>query len=304
MLASTLNNPASGTLTAVLSNADQLTTDDYRIVVTGTGPNAYQLTNLATGATTSGLNNASLLTAIPGLSITPPATLSAGDTFTIYPTRNAARDITLASTLNTTTIAAAAPVAVNAATTNTGAAKVTTSGVTSTPFPAAGTLPITLTYNSATGQFSYGAPATTVAYTSGTPMTIAGNITVTLSGQPANGDQFTIGPNTNGVSDSRNALLLAKLQTANTMIGGTTSYQGGYSQLVSMVGNKSAEVQVTAKAEENLLAQAKSSQQALSGVNLDEEAADLMRYQQAYQAAGKMMQISAKMFDTLLQIGG
>lgn len=305
VLASTNNNAASGVLSAVLSNASQLTTSDYRIQVTGTGPNAYQITDLATNVTTTGLSDATMATAIPGLTLTPPGTLNVGDVFTVQPTRFAARDIALSNTINTTTIAAAAPVVVNAATTNTGAAKVTANSITSTPLPA---LPITLTYNTATSQFSYGAGPTTVAYVPGTPMTISGNIQVTMTGTPGNGDQFTIGPNTNGVSDNRNALLLAKLQTANTMEANaagvaTTSYQGAYSQLVSQVGNKSAEVQVTAKAEANLLTQAKSSQQALSGVNLDEEAANLLRFQQAYQAAGKMMQIATLMFDTLLQIG-
>lgn len=299
VLASSSNNSASGVLTATLSNASQLTTSDYRIQVTGAGP-SYQITDLSTNITTTGLNNVTLATAIPGLTLTPPATLSVGDVFTVQPTRYAARDITLSSTINPATIAAATPVVVNAATTNTGTAKVTDNSITSLPLP---TLPITLTYNTATSQFSYGAGPTTVAYVPGSSMTIGGNIQVTMTGVPGNGDQFVIGPNTNGVADNRNALLLAKLQTANTMAGGTTSYQGAYSQLVSQVGNKAAEVQVTAKAEANLLTQAKSSQQSLSGVNLDEEAANLLRFQQAYQAAGKMMQIATTMFDTLLQIG-
>lgn len=302
--ASSSNNVASGVISAVLSNASQLTTSDYRIQVTGTGPNAYQITDLSTNITTSGLSDVTLATAIPGLTLTPPGALSVGDVFTVQPTRYAARDIALASTINTTTIAAAAPVAVNAATTNTGAAKVTTSGVTSaTGLPLGAD--ITLTYDSGTNTFAVAGAVPAVApitYSQGATMVVNG-ITLTLSGVPSNGDVFTIGNNLNGVADNRNALLLAKLQTANTMAGGTTSFQGAYSQLVSQVGNKAAEVQVSAKAEANLLKQAKSSQQSLSGVNLDEEAANLLRFQQAYQAAGKMMQIATLMFDTLLQIG-
>jgi flagellar hook-associated protein 1 FlgK len=219
--------------------------------------------------------------------------------FGIQPTRNGAQNIALSNTLTTSTIAAASPVVVNASTGNTGTASIKDSGITALPVPA---LPITLTYNSATNQFSYGAGPTLVTYTPGTPMTIAGNAFVTLTGMPANGDVFTIGANTNGVADNRNALLLAKLQTANTMGGGTTSYQGSYSQMVSQVGNKAAEVNVTLQAQQNLLTQSRNSQQALSGVNLDEEAANLLKYQQAYQAAGKMMQIANNMFDTLLSL--
>jgi len=124
----------------------------------------------------------------------------------------------------------------------------------------------------------------------------------TLSGAAAASDTFTIGANTNGVSDNRNALLLGQLQSQNTLVDGTTSLQGAYAQLVSEVGNKTAEFTVTSKAQQNLVAQTRNSQQALSGVNLDEEATNLMRYQQAYQAAGKMIQIASTLFDTLLAI--
>ncbi len=128
--------------------------------------------------------------------------------------------------------------------------------------------------------------------------------TVQLSGAPATGDSFTVGPNTNGVADNRNALLLGGLQTKNTLVNGTTSYQGAYSQLVSQVGNKSREIDVKAKAQESLLSQNTQKQQELSGVNLDEEAANLIRYQQAYQAASKMISISSKLFEDLLAAAG
>ncbi len=297
-----VSNTGSGVVSADLVNVSNLTTSDYTLSYDGANYTLRRDSDNTqwSGATLGALNTAFSTT--EGFQLTlASGTINAGDRYTVQPTRFAARNIGLSSTINTTTIAAAAPVVVNAATTNTGAAKVTNSGITATPLPA---LPITLTYNSTTSQFSYGAGPTLVAYTPGSPMTIAGNIQVTMTGAPANGDVFTIGANTNGVSDNRNALLLAKLQTANLLEGGTASYQGAYSQLVSQVGNKAAEVQVTAQAEANLLAQARSSQQALSGVNLDEEAANLLRYQQAYQAAGKMMQIANNMFDTLLSIAG
>jgi flagellar hook-associated protein 1 FlgK len=73
--------------------------------------------------------------------------------------------------------------------------------------------------------------------------------------------------------------------------------------MVSLVGNKTSEVKVTAESQAQLVTQTESAQQAVSGVNLDEEAADLLRYQQAYQAAGKMLSIATTLFDTLLSIG-
>jgi flagellar hook-associated protein 1 len=105
------------------------------------------------------------------------------------------------------------------------------------------------------------------------------------------------------VGDNRNALLLGALQTANTLNGGTTTYQGAYSQLVSQIGNKTRELDVTSSAAGRMLSEANLSLQAESGVNLDEEATNLLRYQQAYQAAGKVMQIASQMFDVLLSLG-
>jgi flagellar hook-associated protein 1 FlgK len=83
----------------------------------------------------------------------------------------------------------------------------------------------------------------------------------------------------------------------------TTTFQGAYGQMVSEVGNKTREMQVRGKAQDTLIQQTQSEQQSLSGVNLDEEAAKMIRYQQAYQAAGKAMQIASTLFQTLLDIG-
>lgn len=105
------------------------------------------------------------------------------------------------------------------------------------------------------------------------------------------------------VGDNRNALALGALQTAKTLGNGTATYQGAFSQLVSQVGNKTRELELTSSASGNLLSELTASMQAESGVNLDEEATNLLRYQQAYQAAAKSMQIAGELFDMLLSIG-
>lgn len=157
------------------------------------------------------------------------------------------------------------------------------------------------------------------------PQTVDGVDLNLASGPALAGDSFLIRPTVNGASglgvaitdpakfaaagqtgavgDNSNALLLAKLQTTNTLGNGTTTIQGAYSQLVSDVGNKTRELGVTSSAADNLLSEATNSQQSRSGVNLDEEATNLLRYQQAYQAAGKVMQIASQLFDVLLTIG-
>jgi flagellar hook-associated protein 1 FlgK len=117
------------------------------------------------------------------------------------------------------------------------------------------------------------------------------------------GDSFTIERNSSGVSDNRNAVLLGALQTKNTMEGGTATYQSAYSSIVSRIGNKAREVEITGQAQQSLLEQAQSARARLAGVNLDEEAANLLRFQQAYQAAARVIGIAGALFDEILAIG-
>jgi flagellar hook-associated protein 1 FlgK len=72
---------------------------------------------------------------------------------------------------------------------------------------------------------------------------------------------------------------------------------------VNLIGNKTRELEITSKAAAQLHTQAVAAQQSVSGVNLDEEAANLLRYQQAYQASGKVMKTASDLFDLLLTIG-
>ena len=132
-------------------------------------------------------------------------------------------------------------------------------------------------------------------------------VSFTVSGAPSVNDSFNIGANTAGVSDSRNAVLLGNLQTTKTLLSASgqpsATFQSVYSQLVSAVGNKARELGVNRDAQESLVQQASSAQQSLVGVNLDEEAANLIRYQQAYQAASKVMSVASKLFDQVLALG-
>lgn len=104
------------------------------------------------------------------------------------------------------------------------------------------------------------------------------------------------------MTNNINALKLAGLQTENTLQGGTASYQSAYARLVSQVGNKTRELEVTSKAQESMLNQTDQALQSLSGVNLEEEAANLLRYQQMFQASSKVIEIGNSLFDSLLRI--
>ncbi|HUX65199.1 flagellar hook-associated protein FlgK [Sulfuricella sp.] len=292
-------NTGTATLTPLpsFSNISLLRTSDYKLVATD-ALGGFTITRLSDGATVT--------PASEGLAITMTAGAVVGDSFLIKPTINGARDISVKLT-DTSTIAAAAPIKTNETLSNTGSGTISAGSVNTPPPPNANLLqPVTITFNNPPTTFAVngvgtGNPAA-VAYTSGANITYNG-WTVQISGTPTANDSFTVGTNIGGVADNRNVLLLAGLQTQNTLAGGTTTYQGAYSQLVSSVGNKTREVEVTGKAQANLVLHTQQAQQALSGVNLDEEAANLMRYQQAYQAAGKMMQISTSLFDVLLGLG-
>lgn len=294
------NNIGAATVSASFSDVGLLTTSDYKMVATGA--TTFTLTRLSDGATVTPPGTSE------GLSISLTGA-TAGDSFLIKPTINGARDISVKLT-DTSAIAAAAPIKTNATLSNTGSGKISAGSVNTPPPPNANlqhgvTIAfIDATHFSVTDTTSATVLAASVAYNPAAGATLTYNgWTAQLTGAPKALDTFTVGSNVGGKADNRNALLLAGLQTKNTLAGGTTSYQGAYSQLVSFVGNKTREVEVTAKAQANLVSQTQQAQQAMSGVNLDEEAANLLRYQQAYQAAGKMMQIATTLFDTLLSLG-
>lgn len=114
------------------------------------------------------------------------------------------------------------------------------------------------------------------------------------------GDQFTIDFALAGTSDNDNSLALASLQTKATLLGGDASFQDAYSNLVSSVGSETHQVDLANQAHQSLLRQAIGNRESLSGVNLDEEAADMMRFQQAYNAAAQVIVAANSMMDTLL----
>ncbi len=121
-----------------------------------------------------------------------------------------------------------------------------------------------------------------------------------VTGSPAVNDSFVIADNTGGVGDNRNARRLADLQDANLMMGGTASLANTYGALIADVGTKTHQAGSNAAVQGHLLSQAEAAKAEVSGVNLDEEAADLVRFQQAYQAAAQVISVANSLFDSLL----
>jgi flagellar hook-associated protein 1 FlgK len=122
-----------------------------------------------------------------------------------------------------------------------------------------------------------------------------------ITGQPAAGDTFEINYNSNGVSDNRNAELLAALGTANTLNGGSQNFSEGYAGLVEDIGVKTRQSQLDVDAGKTLLEQSTNQRESVSGVNLDEEAGRLIQYQAAYNASAQVMSVAQDLFNTLLQ---
>jgi len=124
---------------------------------------------------------------------------------------------------------------------------------------------------------------------------------VSLTGVPATNDQFDVQSNAGGVGDNRNILKLANLQNQLILNGGTASFQDDYGTFVGFVGSQAQSANVSRDGQALLLGQAVSRNSSIVGVNLDEEAANLIRFQQAYQAAAQVISTVQTLFDTLLQ---
>ena len=304
---------SAATLGVSIADYSALSASDYRLRYDGAN---YTLTRLADNTQTI---FATFPQTIDGLTLnlSPPLPApAANDSFLIQPTRTGASalGVLIASPGQ---IAAATPVRTAASLANTGSGRINAGSVSAaysaTPLTAA----LTLTYTAAgstLGGFPAGSPVsvnvsgTSTTYAAGTPVPYTAGavvswdgIAVQIAGAPADGDTFRVEPNSNGSGDNRNALALAALQTG-ALLGGSTLQQN-YGQLTSQVGNKSREMQLATQAQGLLVTQFQAARESVSGVNLDEEAADLLRYQQAYQAAGKLMGIAATLFDAVLNIG-
>ncbi|PCE31355.1 flagellar hook-associated protein FlgK [Burkholderia ubonensis] len=316
-------NTGGATLNVSFANPSQPTTSDYTLSYQGA--NKYALTDRATGSVVGTATSATMPISIGGLNFSVSGTMNAGDSFTVLPTRGALGGFSLATT-NGAAIAAASPVAVSASGTNTGTGKITQGAVTAGyQVPAGGT---TLTYDATTNTLSgfpagttvtiattppttvpIAGPATTVPYTpaTGATMTMTGaaagainGVTITLSGTPSTGDTFKIAPYSGGTSDGNNALALSQIVTAKTLGNGTTTLTGAYANYVNGIGNTASQLKSSSAAQTALVGQITKAQQEVSGVNQNEEAANLMQYQQLYQANAKVIQTASTLFQTVL----
>lgn len=308
--AASTRNTGTAQITYQITDVSALTASDYRINYDGANYTVVRMSDNSLIGTYAGPT-----IDIPeeGLSLTVTGAAVAGDSFELRPTRSAARDIRFLID-DPKLIAAAAPLRATETITNLGSAELNALDVTATVNTDLATVlangDVTLTYDDTIPDYVLGGALSGNLSSAYDPVTDSYNlglidpdydgITFRLSGAPLHGDSFTISANYDGVGDNGNALKLAAIDGLPILAGGTTTFQNAYGQMVSDVGARTHQASVDLGAQEALVNQAEMALESLSGVNLDEEAANMLRFQQAYQATAQLITVAQSLFDTLL----
>jgi len=289
-------NTDATTASVTISNIGALTSDNYLLSYKG---GTYTLTDATTGAnvalTGAGTSTSPLTASSVGLSIVLSGTPASGDQFLVQPTAQAAGTIGVALT-DPSGLAAAGAIQTSAADSNTGSATISGGTVLDAANPA---LLDTTTIQFLTPTTYSVNGAGSFAYTSGSNVDLNG-WQVKIAGTPAAGDTFTVQSNAGGTGDNTNALAAANQQTTGVLSNGTISVSGAVGALISGAGAQAQQVNTAQTAQTAVNTQAQTNVQSVSGVNLDEEAANLMQWQQAYQASAQALSVANGLFTTFL----
>jgi len=253
----------------------------------------------------------------------PSGNFSAGDSFVLQPTRGFSNDIAVQFG-RAESLALASPVRTITGSNNTGTASISAGEVTNKALafssPTAKQLapPVVIQFTDpATVPVTYNildntnpaAPVALVPAQAGLsyPPTSPNGILPTsfgfqveISGAPAPGDTFSVDYNTGGVLDNRVGLALTKVQGAGLLNNGKLTAEAAYGVFTQEVGSRTGAARRDVEASQVLLAQSQGLQQSVSGVNLDEEAASLIEFEQAYNASAQVISIARSIFDTLM----
>lgn len=290
-----------GTVDLAITDPGALKASEYLLEEDPAAAGTYIATRLSDGQTFSGLTGAGEV--IDGFSITFGATPpQPGDRYLLKPVSTAAMDTATAIT-NGRGIAAASPLQASVPATNTGTMSIGNFDIVAPP--SAAYQPMTVSFTSATGDYdildSGGGVLASGTWDGSAPIQYNG-FALTLKGVPALGDTVSINPTVVPSASNGNALSFDGL-AARLLVDGQT-VTDAYAETLSSVGVR---VQGTASAAQTSAAVAQRTEEALTsevGVNLDEEAARLIQYQQAYQAAAKMLQTAQQVMETLISLGG
>jgi flagellar hook-associated protein 1 len=311
---SNVHNTGGATLSATITDPTSPPDSNYTLKFDGTN---YTITDDATGKQVGQATTLAAAGASIGLTLSATGTMAAGDSFEIQPTRGALDSFGLATT-DPSAIAAASPVVTSEANSNTG-----TGAISAATLASGFSIPtnVTMTFNATSSPPSFTsnvpvtlssgtviAAGTAIPYDSTTGLTFTtmtgtttDGVTATITGAPGNGDTFDIDKNT-GPGDGTNALAMANLATTKTMNNGTDTLSSSYSNFINNIGNVTDQLQTQSTSQTAVLNQVTSQQQSVSGVNLNEEASNLIEYQQLYQANSKVIQTAQTLFQTLIGI--
>jgi len=337
--ATTGNSLGSGNLNVVIKDSSRLSIYDYKVSFDSATVGQYSVMRSdGTSMGSFNLNPTPPATTpvIDGFSFTPTGTPVQGDTFLISPTRAGAASIKTELT-DANRLAFAAPLAITSGTGNGGTGVITQPSLT-TKLDIYGnaaeqaalksaidsSMPVKLVFGTAAAGVQpykvYGADGTEITAAAGSIVpgqkndlsinipygTLAKtfSFSTSITGSPTANDNYSVSFNDDGKTDNRNALTLLELQTKATVgaSGGSTgiSFTNAYGKLVEQVGAKTAQAAVDTTATSAILTESKARRDSVSGVNLDEEAANLVKYQQYYTASSQIIKTAQDMFSTLI----
>jgi flagellar hook-associated protein 1 FlgK len=286
-------NTGNAQITAAITTGSALKASDYSISFDGT---QYSLTRLSDSNVQT---FASLPQVVDGLTVSlGSGTPAAGDKFLLRAASSYVSGVKSMLT-NPSRLATALPVTTVPGSANTG--DLSASGLDISAIGANTSQPVSVTFTG-TGTFNVtgtgtGNP-TGLTYTPGMTLSYNG-WSLKLSGAPKAGDTMQVVATVNPAGDNRNARAMQSLGDASNVDGAKVIDR--YADLVGEVGTRAQSAKATGDMSQRLFEDAESARTSVSGVNLDEEAARMLEYQQAYQAAAKVIATANQMFQSLLQ---
>jgi flagellar hook-associated protein 1 FlgK len=288
------NNTGTATLAVDIANVGALDGVPLEFRFDGANWTARRGDNGAPVAL-AGLGTVASPFVVNGIEVVVSGAAAANDRFLIEPTSNAARDIALAIN-DPNRIAAASRIRPSADLTNLGQGRVVSLAVLD-PTNAALTTPATVQFLTPTTFSLNGGPAQ--AYTPGANID-ANGWRLVLDGVPRAGDTFRVGANVSNSSDNTNMRAWAQLDDSRVLGGGANSLNDAIVAQTTRIGSAARETSFSLDSQKAIDEALVQQRESLSGVNLDEEAADLLRFQQAYQAAAQVISIADTVFQTFL----
>ncbi len=296
-----------GSVTLTVTDSSALQASDYALAQSTTSPGSWQLTRLADGKVTT-VNSGDV---VDGVKI-DISNAQPGDRFLLQPVAQAATGMS-ALLSNPLSIAAASPLVASTASANTGTAGVASLQVRSATLPTPGAT-TQITFTSGSGDYSWqlldaggnavggGAGTWQPGQPIPTPPQDFNGFSIQLSGVPKTGDVITVAPTPVSAVAANNGNAIGMLGLQNGALVGGQTPTNAWAQAISDVGVQVQSAQSAANISSAASDQAKQSLSSESGVNVDDEAAHLIQFQQSYQAAAKILQVAQAIFDTVLQI--